>query len=490
MNNNYLFTAIFWLMLGLQLNGQDQVQLTATNVTTTAGQDACIAVIADSFPDIVSAQFSISWNPNVATFSNTDFGNNPLGLTSANIFSPNDSVLNLSWFQASAVGTTLAPGTTILEICFTPATPNGSTPMSFTGGIIPEFIQEGGFTPFPFTVNDGSFTVSSQSLFVLPGDTNLDSLVNADDVLNIGLAFGQNGAGRNNPQTDFSFQEAPIWPNSTPMSNVNYSHIDTDGNGTINTDDLAVVATNHGQSLSNFTVNAPESGTPSIYATTTSINSGEMASIQLYTGDDTDPPGQAYGIAFSVQIDPAQFDLNTLSVDFNGSFLGDELLTFDAFSPNGNGLLEIAAVRKDQQNVNTISGVICTINVLPFASNTTQTAAWLITPMRYISAQEIDIPLSQATSQISILPTVSTQEPLWAKSLTVSPNPVNNGVINIAGMTNEVASINLQSLHGQQIATYQANNGEIILNNIPSGTYLLQFISGKEVVTRKIVVNR
>lgn len=79
---------------------------------------------------------------------------------------------------------------------------------------------------------------------VFPGDGNADGLVNSQDMLTIAQAYNQAGHSRTNAQTTFIGQHSSDWATTNP-NNINHKYADTNGDGIINTSDLAVVAQNY-----------------------------------------------------------------------------------------------------------------------------------------------------------------------------------------------------------------------------------------------------
>lgn len=156
------FLSLLLLFTTSPLAAQTKVVLRLDDLTT---QEAtfCMPVTADSFPDIVAAQFSLVWDPAIVRFSDIEFGSNPLSLQPGNIFSPNDSTLGVSWVASDLVGITLAPGTTLLSFCFTAQVSAGSTPLSFDGYLPGEFIQTNSSMAFPAQLLDGSITLEEPS---------------------------------------------------------------------------------------------------------------------------------------------------------------------------------------------------------------------------------------------------------------------------------------------------------------------------------------
>lgn len=92
--------------------------------------------------------------------------------------------------------------------------------------------------------------------------------------------------------------------------------------------------------------------------------------------------------------------------------------------------------------------------------------------------------------------TTSNQEPVWAKDLQVYPNPVQNQLF--VEYTFPIATNLALSIHnsiGQRITKTDWNNfteGTIAIdvNELPRGVYFLNFQTGAEHWTKKVVVNR
>ena len=87
---------------------------------------------------------------------------------------------------------------------------------------------------------------------VWPGDTDTNKVVNNFDLLNIGLAFDSVGPSRFGGSLSWIGQAVEDWSQSTPNTNVNFKHADTDGNGMVNSDDTLAISQNWGL-MHNFT---------------------------------------------------------------------------------------------------------------------------------------------------------------------------------------------------------------------------------------------
>ena len=141
-------------------------------------------------------------------------------------------------------------------------------------------------------------------------------VVNAADLLNIGLAFGQSGTARRYCQVDSSVvtpycttwqpTDAPFWSKQTPTG-VNFKHIDASGNGIINhTDTLAVLRNwSKTRSLRGNTGNPLEvrGAAPPIFVQTGRVVEGQWTAFPIVLGDATNTATGIYGLAFSVNYD-------------------------------------------------------------------------------------------------------------------------------------------------------------------------------------------
>ncbi len=160
MNNNYLLTGLLlWLCSFSSLFAQDQVVLRIDSVQAPMGSSVCVPVIADSFPNIVSMQWSVSWDPDSLLFEEVNFGANPLDFDGGSSSMPSPNEFLVTQTPSDLVGITLAPGTVIYELCFTVNFEQGSQPLNFTGVNPPEFAQEGSVLAFPFDTIPGAVTI-------------------------------------------------------------------------------------------------------------------------------------------------------------------------------------------------------------------------------------------------------------------------------------------------------------------------------------------
>lgn len=153
-----IFSLVLFILSSSQLLAQTKVVLRLDDLVTQEAQ-FCLDLRADSFPDIVTAQFSLLWDPAIMRFNRFELGDNPLSLQASNIFSPSDSTLGMSWIASDLQGISLAPETPLLSVCFDAQVSQGSTPLSFKSYLPGEFVQTNSTMVFPSQLIDGSVTI-------------------------------------------------------------------------------------------------------------------------------------------------------------------------------------------------------------------------------------------------------------------------------------------------------------------------------------------
>ena len=198
---------------------------------------------------------------------------------------------------------------------------------------------------------------------VWPGDTDSNGVVNNFDLLNIGLAYGSSGPVRSNANITWTAQNAENWPQSTPNSNVNYKHIDTNGEGLVDDNDTLAIAQNWGQTH-NFIGGSVEYQLPDLPPASSSViapfyiqpdtfEANETVSLPVILGDANDPIEELYGLAFSITFDPEIVVPGSAYLTFDPSWIGTlhtDMITIQK-TFHGLGRLDVAMVRTDGVNI-------------------------------------------------------------------------------------------------------------------------------------------
>ncbi|MEM9990590.1 MAG: cohesin domain-containing protein, partial [Bacteroidota bacterium] len=113
--------------------GSTDFGLTVAGATVEPGSEVCLDVTADNFADLISMQFSMSWDVNALSFTRTEnittglsaFNENSFGLTETD-----QGRLLVSWnAEDPSVGTTLPNGSVLFQVCFNALGGNGTNTM-------------------------------------------------------------------------------------------------------------------------------------------------------------------------------------------------------------------------------------------------------------------------------------------------------------------------------------------------------------------------
>lgn len=106
--------------------------LIINNYADTCNKTIDIPIKVSNFKDLLSLQFSLSWNPSKLTFVNiSNYGDAAMQLNSGNfgLLGVNNGQLSFSWNDASLAGVNLADSTILFKVRFTLTGDDGDTPI-------------------------------------------------------------------------------------------------------------------------------------------------------------------------------------------------------------------------------------------------------------------------------------------------------------------------------------------------------------------------
>jgi len=330
---------------------------------------------------------------------------------------------------------------------------------------------------------------------VWAGDADTNKIVNNFDLLPLGLGYGETGAVRPNAGIDYDCEPALNFVNSTPITGINYKHSDTNGDGIVNADDTTAILLNWGQiHLKNNSI-APLNAIP-LYVEPTIALAGQMLQIPIILGDTSILADSIYGLAFTINYDETMTDTNSVSVDFNTSWLGT--INADMISVQKDfyhqGKIEVAVVRIDQTNRDGM-GQIGTLNLTIkddiLKKSTTQRLDLLISDVRMITNVETERLANTPPTDILVSTITSTNNLTAATTyVNVFPNPAKTN-LNIQS-NDEIQSISLYNLAGQEIKSIQLQdlNTQLNIQNLAQGVYILKVQTTQDINTQKIQIVR
>ncbi len=155
-------------------------------------------------------------------------------------------------------------------------------------------------------------------VILFPGDVNNDGIANHFDILPLGVAHGTKGTPRPAASPDWVPQLQPEpWPENLPVSGINYTFADTDGNGFIDSLDTDVIALNFDSTqnasfpppvpylLTDTCFTCPKPGLLITFDRDTAMVTDTFnAFINLIYPPNVPLPAGALGIAFDLMYDP------------------------------------------------------------------------------------------------------------------------------------------------------------------------------------------
>lgn len=485
----------------------DPLTLTLGIDQASAGEAVCLPIAVEGFNDILGLQFTLSWDPTqlrgdtlinhaLANFGK-DYAFNPIG------FPGNGTgIMTFAWTTGTGLGQTLPDHLIAMEVCFTALGDNEQVEVIVSNQ--PTLIEAVNIDgEVPVIINNGLVTLlDNTEKTVWPGDTDQNGLVDHFDLLNIGLAYGAEGLAR--PEKDLKWEAhfAAPWPQSTPNTQVNYRHIDTDGNGTINANDTLALALNYKwfneqwngedgyHKRENLPTAARTAGTP-LYVDTYPVAQGTTSSFDIMLGDDANTDNTVYGLGFSINYDPLAIVPGSIRLSFEDSWLGDleeDLLTFYRDDPE-NHMVHVAMTRTDGEDIRgagPIAQLLITIEDVIFRSNDIEVPI-SIENARLINFIEEAVPVETKISTITVSTTTNTLEESLDRQIRVYPVPT-KGHLYLKTPNLSLKGIELFSLDGRRLQSWQGQTNELSLQNVPQGTYSLRLITEQGVAVRRIVV--
>ena len=231
-----------------------------------------------------------------------------------------------------------------------------TTPANFNPATLPNFYigvmakdnvcTLGGQSFFAIKVNTAQCSADS----VWAGDANGDWTVNVYDPLAIGVAYGSTGTLRPSATTNWQAEFCMNWVD-TFANGINMKHADCNGDGVVDTLDIAPIYTNFGNWHLKPSPAAKTTNVPNLYFDISGIPfiAGTTVNIPVKLGDATNPMSNIYGIAGGIQL--SGITLATApQISYTGSWLGNATNTLHFNKSAVSGTIDWALSRKDHQN--------------------------------------------------------------------------------------------------------------------------------------------
>ncbi|HKR03113.1 MAG TPA: T9SS type A sorting domain-containing protein [Bacteroidia bacterium] len=339
--------------------------------------------------------------------------------------------------------------------------------------------------PYGFHVGSGD---------VWPGDANYDLTANNNDVLNIGLAYGETGPVRAGASLSWVAQPGTAWSGFF-QNGVNKKHADCDGNGVVDNDDTLAISLNYGLTHPARLAgpNQNQSSAPLLYlvANPQAVSEGDTVEVDIFLGNSTIPVDSIYGIAFTINFDTALVDNSYMPFDFSGCWMGTsgvDMLTYTKkiFT---QGKADIALTRTNHLNQGGYgfvgkTGVVVVDNIGARLGNSVN-LPFSISNVTAVTANEYYLTISTNGDNVSV---DSLGDDL-DEMISVYPNPVKD-VLTINSGSAKITSLDIYNTIGQRIMSKEISSSKIniITRNFKEGIYLLKLVTDAGVMNRKFSV--
>lgn len=337
-----------------------------------------------------------------------------------------------------------------------------------------------------FNVQDG----------VWPGDADDNTVVNNFDLLNVGLGYGTSGTARDSITNVWNGYITPLWNVATPVSNVDYRHLDGNGDGFINADDTLAIMQNYG--LSYQRGGGGNFGTPlSVLPDTNYVL--PYFSMPIHLGELSNPAGNIYGGAFSILYDTTYIKKDSVFITFNNSWVGTKNVDMLSIDKNfgDNQQIDVAFTRINGTNV-TGFGEIGQLN-FTIKDDILQRGMTLdsvifdfhITNVKFISADEQEVNIAANSTAWVVFSTTSTNSVAnLAQWINIFPNPTTN-YVQIQSQKLTIENITVTDMVGRTVLENiptDKRNIQLNISELPQGVYHIQLQTERGMVVKQLVV--
>jgi len=340
---------------------------------------------------------------------------------------------------------------------------------------------------------------------VFPGDANKDGLVNIFDVLNLGVGFDKIGEIRPNADITPILQAAFDWDIAT-FFDLNFKHIDCDGNGLVNAADYAAIDRNYQKitDKKNFETDATLPEVSLVFPSNTLVVNPNQTEISipanLVVGANTLPVDNLYGIALAANYDKTLISEVKVAYD-STSFIGSENILARKKLLVEEGQVAYTITRTDQIGVNGTGNIaefafILDLDIIDGRSESILEVEIIDLIMVDTSGREIPVTVSDDAPTITVVfdenALVNTAEQLLEKQFDIYPNPAKERlVIDLAKDLNlEDSNIEVFNSLGQKVIlqSLQSNQTILDISALKTGVYWVKVFTREGVGIREIVV--
>lgn len=376
---------------------------------------------------------------------------------------------------------------------------NPTSPSVVFAGAVP------GVTSYTVAVTDANGCVGTASIDVTvldaadcvwPGDANFDGVANNNDILSLGVAYGNSGMARNDQSIAWYGHPTQFDWDSSYVNGINHRHADCDGDGLVTMDDTTAIIQNYG--LAPHVLREMDSQTTplSVSFNTGTSNYGELIELEVEMADVNQTVDEIYGVAFSLIFNyPEVINPSTVQVDFSNSVIGNSTETITLYkSLLDQGRMDFAVTRFDHMNVENLFGEVMKVSFIiedniDGVNSTNYELEATIADVMAITASEGDVPFTPGNSQMTMIgPNSNDDLPVVGEGVDVYPNPVTN-ILNFSIQDGTlIESLRLYDVLGRELFNQKGNLNQLDMSSYAEGIYFLEIgaIDGKNYLIKLI----
>ncbi len=321
--------------------------------------------------------------------------------------------------------------------------------------------------------------------FIWPGDADNNTIVDNNDILPIGLYYGQTGIPRASISNLWQADSCTNWGinenNGTDMK-----HADCNGDGIIDVNDTLAISQNF--NLTHFipvnnTNNNQRTATDLYFITNgSSFNAGDWVDAELWLGSSTNFINNLYGIAFNINYDASLVQAGTESITYPASWLG---------APGTNAI----KISKVDATANIAYGALTRIDhsdvsgygkIADFKFQIKTLLTSPVTMPLYISTYK-----ANNAAGIEQTFTTSVSEINKVSGITVYPNPFSSQTNICFNQEQKHSIIKIMDVLGKEVRSIDFSGKYLSIEKgeMKDGIYFLQVIDeNKNLVSRKIII--
>lgn len=333
---------------------------------------------------------------------------------------------------------------------------------------------------------------------IWPGDTNLDGLVDLEDLLPLGLAMGAVGPSRAETSAIWYGQRGSDWDAGSDAK-----HLDTDGDGVIAGTDTTAINTYYGNT------HGLNSVSPVFYKYDIAlggdvfVNPGDLVELDLIMGSEENPALDVYGFTFPFEYNPLIFKPESVQIDLAGSnWFGYNSPVLFMSKNNQTGLVTAAITRTNGVSASGIGSIgkvrfVVKDDLEGFRPDDKEISFQIgegNSLTTNSAGQTFGINVKPAT--IHILHKTKEEienTPLTADLLKVYPNPVQD-LLNVhLNGGQEFEQVLVYNMTGQLVynsGKTLAKTAQINVSNLQNGIYIVSVQTAKGIVNKKFEVIR